>query len=150
MITKKHHHDCFSVAHCNQYDCFMVTCTLMNCYKMFLTYGVTVISMVYIGNSINFVKCDVMTGEKKFCKHENEGHTVSQSVHSQSCPTVCNFMDCHTSGIPITKSRSLLKLMSIESVSLFNRLILCCSLYILPSIFPSNRNFSKKSVLPIK
>ena len=32
---------------------------------MFLTYGVTVISMVYIGNSINFVKCDVMTGEQK-------------------------------------------------------------------------------------
>ena len=47
-----------------------------------------------------------------------------------------------------TNSRSLLKLMSIESVVLFNHLILCC-LLLLPPIFPSIRVFSKESVLDI-
>ena len=36
-------------------------------------------------------------------------------------------------------SQRLLKFMSIESVILFNHLILCCPLLLLPSIFPSIR-----------
>ena len=50
----------------------------------------------------------------------------------------------------ITDSQSLLKLMSIESVMPSNDLILCHPLLLLPSIFPSIRVFSKKSVLRIK
>ena len=46
-------------------------------------------------------------------------------------------------------SRSLLKLMSIESVMPSSHLILCCPLLLLPSIFPSIRVFSKESVLRI-
>ena len=49
----------------------------------------------------------------------------------------------------ITNSRSLLKLMSIESVMPSNHLILCCPLLLLPSIFPSIRVFSNESVLCI-
>ena len=48
-----------------------------------------------------------------------------------------------------TTSRSLLKSMSIESVMPSNRLILCCALF-LPSIFPSIRVFSNKSVLHLR
>ena len=48
----------------------------------------------------------------------------------------------------ITNSRSLLRLMSIESVIPFNHLILCHPL-LLPSIFPSIRVFSNESVLRI-
>ena len=48
-----------------------------------------------------------------------------------------------------TNSRSLLKLMSIESVMPSNHFILCCLLLLLPSIFPSIRIFSKESVLHI-
>ena len=60
-------------------------------------------------------------------------------------------MDCSTPGLPaITNSQSLLKLMSIESVMPSNHLILCCPLLLLPSIFPSIRVFSKKSVLHIR
>ena len=44
-------------------------------------------------------------------------------------------------SLPFTVSRSLLKLMSIESVMLSNHLILCCPLLLLPSIFPSIRSF---------
>ena len=49
-----------------------------------------------------------------------------------------------------TISRSLLKLMSIESVMPYNHLILCHSLLLLPSIFPSIRVFSNESVLHIR
>ena len=47
----------------------------------------------------------------------------------------------------ITNSRSLLKLMSVESVMPSNHLILCCPLLLPPSVFPSIRVFSNESVL---
>ena len=53
-------------------------------------------------------------------------------------------------SLSITNSRSLLKLMSIESVMPSNHLILCCPLFLLPSIFPSIRGFSNESVLHIR
>ena len=56
----------------------------------------------------------------------------------------------HQASLSITNSRSLLKLMSIESVMPSNHLILCCSLLLLPSIFPSIRVFSNESVLCIR
>ena len=56
---------------------------------------------------------------------------------------------CHAS-LSITNSRSLLKLMSIESVMPSNHLILCRPLFLPPSIFPSIRVFSSESVLCIR
>ena len=53
-------------------------------------------------------------------------------------------------SLSITKSQSLLKLMSIESVMPSNSLILCHPLLLLPSIFPSIRVFSNESVLCIR
>ena len=53
-------------------------------------------------------------------------------------------------SLSITNSRSLLKLMSIESVMPSNHLMLCCPLILLPSIFPSIRVFSNESVLHIR
>ena len=53
-------------------------------------------------------------------------------------------------SLTITNSRSLLKLMSIESVMPSNHLILCYSLLLLSSIFPSIRVFSNESVLDIR
>ena len=50
----------------------------------------------------------------------------------------------------ITNSRSLLKLMSIESVMPSNHLFLCCPLLLLPSIFPTIRVFSNESALHIR
>ena len=52
-------------------------------------------------------------------------------------------------SLSIANSQSLLKLMSIESVMPSNHLILCCAL-LLPSIFPSIRVFSNKSVLCLR
>ena len=53
-------------------------------------------------------------------------------------------------SLSITNSRSLLKLMSIESVLPSNHLILCRPFLLLPSIFPSIRVFSNESVLCIR
>ena len=49
----------------------------------------------------------------------------------------------HQASLSITSSRSLLKLISIESVMPSNYLILCHPLLLLPSIFPSIRCFFK-------
>ena len=53
-------------------------------------------------------------------------------------------------SLSFTVSQSFLKLMSIESVMPSNRLILCRPLFLLPSIFPSIRDFSSESALHIK
>ena len=53
-------------------------------------------------------------------------------------------------SLSITNSQSLLKLMSIESVTPTNHLILCHPLLLLPSIFPSIRVFSSESALRIR
>ena len=76
---------------------------------------------------------------------------VQFSSVAQSCPTLCDPMDCSTPGLPVHhNSWSLLKLMSIESVMPSNHLILCCPLLLLPSIFPGIRVFSNESVLHIR
>ena len=51
-------------------------------------------------------------------------------------------------SLSITKTRSLLKLMSIELVMLSNHLILCLPLLLLPSVLPYIRVFPNESVLP--
>ena len=50
-------------------------------------------------------------------------------------------------SLSITNSWSILTLMSIKSVMPSNHLILCCSLLLLPSIFPRIRVFSNESAL---
>ena len=56
----------------------------------------------------------------------------------------------HQATLSITNSQSLLKLTSLKSVIPSNHLILCHPLLLLPSIFPSIRVFSDKSVLRIR
>ena len=67
---------------------------------------------------------------------------------------VTPWTEAHQAFLSITNSRSLLKLMSIESVMPSNHLILCRPLLLLPSIFPSIRGnqgkLSNESVLCIR
>jgi len=68
----------------------------------------------------------------------------------QPYSNLCDPTDCRTPGLmSFTLSQSLLKLMSIELV-IFNHLILWHLLLLLPSIFPSIRNFSNESTLHIR
>ena len=61
-----------------------------------------------------------------------------------SCIVACQ------ASLSSTLSWSLLRFMSIESVMLSNHLILCHSLFLWSSIFPSIRVFSSESVLHIR
>ena len=73
------------------------------------------------------------------------------SLVAQSCPTLCNPMDCSTPDFPVHNHNwSLLKLMSIMSVTPSNKLILCHPLLLLPSIFPSISVFSNEFTLCIR
>ena len=78
--------------------------------------------------------------------------TVQLSLVAQSCPTICDPMDCSTARPPCPSPTpgSLLKLMSTESVMPSNYLILCRPLLLLPSIFPNIKVFSNASVLHIR
>ena len=53
-------------------------------------------------------------------------------------------------SLSFTISPCLFKFMSNESVMLFNRLILCCPLPLLPSVFPRIRVFSSELALHIR
>ena len=75
-------------------------------------------------------------------------NSFSFSSVTQSYPTLCDPMDCSTPALPIINSQSLLKLLFIESA--INHLILCHSLLLPLSIFPSISVFSNESVLPIR
>ena len=53
-------------------------------------------------------------------------------------------------SLSVTNSQSLLKLTSIKSMIPSNHLIICCSLLLLPSVFPSIRVFPNELVLCIR
>ena len=69
---------------------------------------------------------------------------ISHSVVSDSATP---WTATHQASLSFTISWSLIKLMSVESVIPSNRLILCCPLLLLPSVFPSIRVFYNESAL---
>ena len=82
---------------------------------------------------------------------ENANLRIS-SVQSLSCVQLFGtpWTAARQASLFITNSRSLPKLMSIESVIPSNHLILCHPLLLPPSIFPSSRVFSNESSLHIR
>ena len=78
-------------------------------------------------------------------------HSQFSSV-TQSCPILCDPMNCSTcqASLSITNSRSSFRLTSIESVIPSSHLILCCPLFLLPPIPSSIRVFSSESTLRMK
>ena len=68
--------------------------------------------------------------------------SVQFSSVAQSCPTLCDPMDCSMPGfLPFTNSQSLLRLMLIELVMPSYHLILCHPLFLLLSIFSASEFF---------
>ena len=77
--------------------------------------------------------------------------SVQFSSIAQSCLTLCDPMDCSTPGFAVhCQLLVFTQLTSLESVVPSKRLILCCSLLLPPSIFPSIRVFSNESALFIR
>ena len=67
---------------------------------------------------------------------------------AQSCPTLCNAMDCSMPGFPVQHQLSELAQPHVcWAVMPSNHLILCHPLFLPPSIFPSIKVFSDESVL---
>ena len=78
-------------------------------------------------------------------------NTNQFSSVAQSCPTLCDPMNCsNQASLSITNSRSLLRLMSIVSVMPSSHLILCRPLLFPPSIFPNIKVLSSESALHIR
>ena len=70
---------------------------------------------------------------------------------AKPCLTLCDPIDSSMPGFPVLHHLlELLKLMSIESMTPSNHLILCHPLLLLPSIFPSIRVFPSESALRIR
>ena len=75
----------------------------------------------------------------------------SGSEVAQSCPTLCDPIDCSTPGIPVYRQLPEFTQTHVRWVSgATNHLILCLPLLLLPSIFPSIRAFSNESALCIR
>ena len=76
---------------------------------------------------------------------------ASFSSVTQSCPALCNPMDCSTRGFPV--HHKLLELAQTHVhwvVMTSSHLILCRPLFLPPAIFPSITVFSNQSVIPIR
>ena len=82
-------------------------------------------------------------------KSIGRGNSV-QFSHSVVSDFVTPWTAARQASLSFTNSWTLLKLVPIESVMPFNHLFLCRPLLLLPSIFPSIRVFSNKSVLRIR
>ena len=84
-------------------------------------------------------------------RSENTMFTLSSVQFSRPVmyDSVSPWTAAYQATLSITNSRSLPKLVSIESVMPSNHLILYCPLFVLPSIFPSIWVFSNESALCI-
>ena len=76
--------------------------------------------------------------------------SVQFSSFAQSCPTLCDPMNHSTPGLLVHHQLPEFTQTHVHWVGDAIRLILCCPLLLLPSIFPSIRVFSSESVLHIR
>ena len=94
----------------------------------------------------------VLNSDTKYTHTQNKetGGDGSVSSVTHLCPTFCDPWTAERQAfLSITNSWSLLKPLSIESVMPSSHLILCCPLFLLPSVFFNIRVFSNESVLCI-
>ena len=89
------------------------------------------------------------TAKLRILDMEIKTHSSVQSL-SRVWLSAIPWAAARQASLSITNSQSLPKLMSIESVTPSNHLILCCPLLLPPSIFSNIRVFSKESVLRIR
>ena len=84
--------------------------------------------------------------------HSALGLEVQFSSVAQSCPAVCDTMDCTMPGFPVHRQLPEPTQIHVHHVGVMpsNYLILCLPHLLPPSIFPSIRVFSSKLVLRIR
>ena len=94
---------------------------------------------------VNFTVCELYFNKRMT---EEEIESVQFSSAAQSCPTLCNPMDCCTPGLSVHHQLPEFTQTHVHWVA--NHLILCHPLLIPPSIFPNIRVFSNESSLRIR
>ena len=106
---------------------------------------------------IKFPSLQMLSGTDINHKTERKKYWISSSVLSQSVQSLSHvrlfaapWIAARQAFLSITNSRSLLKLMCIESVMPSSHLILRCPLLLLPPIPPSIRVFSNESILRMR
>ena len=88
---------------------------------------------------------------KSFFSFSKSNNKISSVLLLSSVQHFANQWNAaHQASLSITNSRSLLKVMSINSVIPSKQLILCHPFLPPPSIFPTIKVFSNESVLPIR
>ena len=99
----------------------------------------------------SFPPCSALVGEGVGAEEPPFGGVQSQLLSvflvccscsvAESCPTLCDPMDRSMPGSPVLHYLpEFAQTLSIESVMLFDHLVLCRPLLLLPSIFPSIRD----------
>ena len=102
-----------------------------------------------------FCDMDNQLRGRRVCMLSRWGLFIAVAYHCCSVPQCIRFFQtpwaaAHHSSLCCTISQRLLKLMSIESLMPSNHLLLCHPLLLLPSIFPSIKDFSNESALHIR
>ena len=115
----------------------------------FLTH---ILSMCLVAVILCWLSVSKRKKEKKTQKMSVKNIAIITSVQllSHVWLFVTPWTTAQQASLSITNSWSLLKLMSIESVMPSSHLILCWTLLLLPSNFPSIRVFCKELVLHIR
>ena len=112
---------------------------------------VSVVELAFAWRDKLAFKAEVATLKLIACTHSSNDDSVQFSSVTQLCLTLCDpWIAAHQASLFITKSQSLHKLMSIESVMPSSHLILCRPLLFLPPIPPSIRVFSNESTLHMR
>ena len=107
-------------------------------------------TLVCLTSPWHYMLLHVIKVSDKACRGKKKYNSKFSSV-TQSCPTLRNPVNRSTLGFLVHHQLpELPKLISTESVMPSTHLILCCSLLLLPSIFPSIRVFSNESALGIR
>ena len=114
--------------------------------------GLWIFKFFYFKILFCFISMCIRENITKMPKYDLHIFCLSQSVHllSHVLLFATPWTAAHQASLSITKSWSLLKLMSIESMMPSNHFILCRPLLLPPSIFPGIRVLSNESVLHIR
>ena len=136
---------CFITSvHAKSFQLCLTLCGPMDCRssQCFSVHGILQASIL---------ECIAISPSKRSSQPRTNFSSVVCCSVPQSCLILWDCMDCSMPGLPVLHQlQSLLKLVSMEWMMPSNHLVLCHTLLLLPSIFPSIKVFSNESALHIR
>ena len=121
-------------------------------YSFYLVVLITDATLYWV--SLQLTSQEALFSTANFLNYHLRGHITYQFSSVQSLSRVqlfaTSWIAARQASLPITNSRSSLRLTSIESVTPSSHLILCCPLLLLPPTPPSTRIFSNELTLRMR